>query len=75
MEVLLAGGPEDEAGVPAAAIHMHASDYAVSSAPAVSSGVGATGDPVVSSALVVSKVRKVGHCAVVSGGGEAAIDA
>ena len=75
MEVHLAGGLEDEAGVSAVAIHMHASDCAVSSVSAVSSGVGATGDPVVSSALVVSKVREVGHCAVVSGGGEAAIDA
>ncbi len=62
MEVFLAGDPEDEAGAPAAAIHMHASDEAVSSAPVVSSCVDATGDPVVSSAFVEGKVREVGHC-------------
>ena len=70
-----AGGPAEEAGAPAAAINMHASDGAVSSEPAVSSGVGATGDPVVSSAPVVSKALEAGHCAAVSGGGEAATDA
>ena len=84
LNVRLAGGPPEEATsasylapvvAPAAALDMHASEGAVSSEPAVSSGVGAAGDPVVSNALVVSHAPGAVHAAAVSGDGEVAADA
>ena len=52
MGVLLAGGPAQACAL-AAAMDMHASEGAVSSEPAVSSGVGAAGDPVASNAAAM----------------------